>query len=98
MNKEYIEREAIIQEIKEAKNNFSPTVSPIFDVTTHLISHTPAADVVSVVHGEWIPIVNYFLGRRDGRYYCSECRRVVNKCDNFCRSCGAKMDGGNKNG
>lgn len=46
--KEYIEREAVIQEIKEAKNNFSPTVRPIFDVATHFISHAPAVNIITV--------------------------------------------------
>ena len=56
----------------------------------------PAADVAPVRHGEWIPIVNHFHGKPDGRYYCSECRRVVNKHNHYCPDCGARMDGGNK--
>ena len=95
MSKEYIEREAIIQKIKEAKNNFSPTVRPIFDVATHLISHAPAADVAPVVHGEWI--------HKNGEIYCSVCGgealmdEVYYKSP-YCPDCGARMDGGNSNG
>lgn len=50
-----------------------------------------------VKHGEWIPIVNYFHGKPDGRYYCSECKRVVDKYENYCPACGVKMNGGKSN-
>lgn len=56
----------------------------------------PAADVVPVVHGRWLPIVSY-----NNTYKCSECGRLlVNITDGlsmvakhypYCH-CGAKMD------
>lgn len=49
-------------------------------------------------HGEWIPIVNHFHGKPDGRYYCSVCHRVETMKGIYCRLCGAIMDGGSKNG
>ena len=61
-----------------------------------VIDYLSGADVAPVRHGKWIPIVNYFHGKSDGRYYCSECRRVVNKYNHYCPDCGAKMDGGSK--
>ena len=89
---EYIEREAIIQEIKEAKDSFSPTVRPIFDVATHLISHAPAADVAPVVHGTWslesdeeMPNLMFKL------VICSACGGKANGTYNFCPNCGADM-------
>ena len=58
----------------------------------------PAADVVPVRHGTWLPIVSY-----NNTYKCSECGRLlVNIADGlnmvvkhypYCH-CGAKMDGG----
>lgn len=60
------------------------------------IHNLPAADVAPVVHGVWIPIVSYFHREPDGRYYCSECRRVETSKGIYCRLCGAKMDGDDK--
>jgi hypothetical protein len=90
--KEYIEREVVISELECLPDQGELDYLGVFDC----VKNTSAADVVPVVHGEWIPIVNYFHGKPDGRYYCSECRRVVNKHNNFCPDCGARMDGGNK--
>lgn len=46
---EYIERENVVSKIKEIKNDFSPTVRPVFDVASYIISNAPTADVVEVV-------------------------------------------------
>ena len=96
MDKEYIEREVAIQLLEKVKNDFSPTVRPMFDVSKHIISEVPIADVEPVVHGEWIPIVSYFHGKPDGRYYCSNCHKVETTKGIYCRLCGARMDRGNK--
>ena len=64
------------------------------DIT--VIDSISGADVAPVVHGEWIPIVSYFHGKPDGRYYCSACHRVETMKGIYCRLCGAKMDGGNE--
>lgn len=88
--KEYIEREAIIQEIKEAKDNFSPTMRPVFDVATHLISHAPAAKVkpIETAYWDW---------HHDGTHFCSECgndaplRYVDEYCSKYCPHCGRLM-------
>lgn len=47
-----------------------------------------SADVVEVVHARWI-------GRKSRDYYtCSNCCTVSkSKDDEYCRGCGAKMDG-----
>lgn len=65
------------------------------DILT-IIRDVSTTDVEPIQHGEWIPIVSYFHGKPDGRYYCSECRRVVDKYENYCPACGVKMNGGNK--
>ena len=61
-----------------------------------ILTDIPAADVVPVVHGRWVPIVSY-----NNTYKCSECGRLlVNITDGlsmvakhypYCH-CGAKMD------
>ena len=50
----------------------------------------PAADVVEVRHGKWLPVTTY-----DGRehlYRCSVCNRHEQVIYEYCH-CGAKMDG-----
>lgn len=59
----------------------------------NLLEKQPTADVVEVVHGEWIPID---VG--DCCYRCSVCDFVRDAYlleeDNYCPHCGARMDGG----
>ena len=58
-----------------------------------LIANAPAADVVPIVHGEWL--------HKNGEMYCSVCGsealmdEVYYKSP-YCPDCGAKMDGGNE--
>ena len=94
---EYIEREALI-------NNISYRLKPVIDVTSlamrfysvveNEIRLMPAADVVEVRHGEWLPYPS------DAYMKCSVCGMeyqksrmpdVVGYCPN--PNCGAKMDG-----
>lgn len=94
MNKEYIEREAVI---KESKKYIKRIIAELYELDERL-DEIPAADVEPVRHGEWIPITTPFTtNRRVSRWRCSECREVVyNKQSNYCPKCGTKMDGGNK--
>ena len=61
-------------------------------VSVQEIADFPTADVVEVVHGEWIPID---VG--DCCYRCSVCNFVRDAYlleeDNYCPNCGARMDG-----
>ena len=61
-------------------------------VSVQEIADFPTADVVEVVHGEWIPID---VG--DCCYRCSVCNFVRDAYlleeDNYCPHCGARMDG-----
>lgn len=71
------------------------------DNMVRCIKEQPTADVVEVKHGEWIPVVVY---NDTCIATCSNCRRqiVERECNatafklenEFCRKCGAKMDGG----
>lgn len=60
-----------------------------------LIDNAPTVDAVEVVHGEWESYPSNLYKR------CSVCKREYDKLrnnfvGNYCPSCGAKMDGGDK--
>lgn len=98
MNKEYIEREAALKAFCEGceyHSDENPFACSTCD-QIHNVIKLPVADVVSVRHGEWVPIVNYRSGKPDGRYYCSICHRVETIKGIYCRLCGARMDEGNQ--
>ena len=61
-------------------------------------TQAPAADVVEVVHGEWIMAMDDFDDGHGERMlpHCSNCSRGVYRHDAgmWCPFCGAKMDGG----
>ena len=86
MNKEYIEREALIEELK--RRDFLPVI------VKHAIEAVPAADVAPVRYGEWI--------ERAWRPTCSLCGFRGSLIDapispfKYCPNCGAKMDGEEK--
>ena len=58
-----------------------------------IVKEQPAADVVEVVHGEWI----FNRGQAYGEplYFCSVCTDGGSEWgkDKYCPNCGAKMDG-----
>ena len=97
MADEYINKTELLFEMTTSLIPQSMDITMGYAIAKDLIRKAPTADVAPVRHGEWIPIVSYFHGKPDGRYYCSECHRVVNKLDNFCPSCGADMRGEHKN-
>lgn len=90
MAKEYIERDAAVAFLENMAA--SRYLIQCFENKERF----PTADVVPVVHGEWIPIVSYFHGKPTGKYYCSVCHRVETMKGIYCRLCGAKMEGDNK--
>ena len=100
---EYIEREAISEEIRKYyyKNPPNFSYSEGFDRglnrAQRAILDAPAAYVAEVRHGRWIdaypdiepnPMFMYGI--------CSECgfEQGISKYLNYCPDCGAKMDGG----
>lgn len=94
--KEYIERESLIEEAKHNKA-VCQAIADIVDVKD-IINNTPAADVAPVRHGHWISLDDYFEDAE-----CSECgdALVIGDCSfndfcecyKYCPNCGAKMDG-----
>ena len=93
---EYIEREAMIQAIREYKGFFQDSPS-----TNHMILKMEAEDVARdleaagvapVVHGRWIKEVYIDpYGADWTKYRCSLCGRVEIKKEPYC-NCGAKME------
>ena len=62
------------------------------------LAATPTLDIAPVVHGEWIECPTYDdEGYYQEDYKCSECGRFVPAKEPYCH-CGAKMDGGKKDG
>ena len=103
---EYIEREAISEEIRKYYYKNPPNFSygegfdRGLDRAQRAILDAPAADVVPVQHGRWIdaypdiepnPMFMYGI--------CSECgfEQGISKYLSYCPNCGAKMDGGDNN-
>ena len=101
---EYIEREALMQDIGEAvvftvrkgvplPNAEMRGANKVID----RIKSAPTADVVEVKHGEWFLLDEC---ANEG-VYCSVCRKKVYRTEyanqkiksKFCPNCGAKMDG-----
>lgn len=98
MADEYINKTELLFEMATSLIPQSMDITRGYAIAKDLIRKAPVADVAPVKHGEWIPIVNYFHGKPDGRYYCSVCHRVETMKGIYCRLCGALMDGGSKNG
>ena len=95
MNKEYIEREALLKEEQEIYHwNGTNDVYGDF-ISSEIVRTFPAANVAPIVYGEWIPYPS------DAYMKCSVCGMEYPKSKmpqvvGYCPNCGAKMDGGNK--
>ena len=104
---EYIERDAISEEIRKYYYKNPPNFSygegfdRGLDRAQRAILDAPAADVAPVVHGQWIhtDLASHWHGKDE----CSECTyHEKDRSDlshfNYCPNCGAKMDEGDGNG
>lgn len=75
----------------EGEDRFSAKCEEIRAAITALYN-APTADVVEVVHGEWI--TKCVKGSwTHYRYSCSNCGSGFDSNSNYCPNCGAKMDG-----
>ena len=83
---EYIDREALL-DAYDAAHEGEPGRA------RKLIEDAPAADVVHVVHGRWVPKMDGFW--RKQILICSNCesRNALNYEFNYCPNCGARMEG-----
>ena len=95
MNKEYIERKALLKTIHQ-KYGENLCFVPVAGYISMVIEDFYAADVVEVKHGKWV------LEREpDGTPYCFHCSICdddfhcigITAAYNYCPNCGAKMDG-----
>lgn len=105
--KEYIERKSIYSRVKRHTNPYGkPTLDYKSGVKVlDMIKQESSADVVEVVHAEWLyhECVSSYDGTKSG-YSCSACGAFVEEevfetdeiHKNFCGNCGAKMDGERK--
>ena len=96
---EYIEREAISEEIRKYYYKNPPNFSygegfdRGLDRAQRAIRGIPAADAAPVVHGEWEIVV----GSNGKEYMVCTCCRVSQDLTGvftYCPNCGCRMDGG----
>ena len=85
MDKEYIEREAVVK----LREEFWKDRCDYMAVRVTNIMNIPAADVEVVRHGEWKAVYSNNMGIV---YECSECGHLTFGTSDYC-ICGAKMDG-----
>lgn len=101
-NKEYIEKEALLAQVRESRVN-----NPHLDSrdrhahdTEHrhfeyMIFSAKPADVAPVVRGEWIRVPANELEISRGYIFVNKCSRCGHRHtpenDNFCLNCGADM-------
>ena len=100
--KEYIDREALLSDLQEEleydcqiyTSEQNKYVDFGLKIAVRNVKRQPAADVVPVIHGEWI-------GDNGNQpyddYKCSCCNYYTEtrnraRLDNYCGNCGAKMD------
>lgn len=93
---EYIEREAISEEIRKyyyknpPNSSYGEGFDRGLDRAQRAILDAPAADVAPVVHGRWLCGDYYDIGD-----VCSECdwdSQMTHPSYRYCPNCGAKMD------
>ena len=102
--KEYIEREALINDLEEARPlNWTDSEAELteqtdFELFENLVKSQSTADVQEVRHGKWV-YINKDLDWLDwADCKCSECGYTdtfANDTEffyNYCPECGAKMD------
>lgn len=111
MDKEYIDREATIEKIKQVYctgcNSYNCVMCRACKIDNAIlqIDAEPAADVAPVMHSEWDYGDEPLKPDENGNVqaFCKRCgagdvhaKRNINKVP-YCWKCGAKMDGGKNN-
>lgn len=104
--KEYIERNAVVNGIRNAIKNYSDDKSEvnkitasIFEIFAKEFESIPAADVAPVRHAKW-ELIDECINEG---VYCSNCHKKIYRAraeyanqkvkSNYCPNCGARMDG-----
>ena len=83
MDKEYIGRKALLDEIRRIGGHVLSEWDTLG--VRALVVRQPTADVVEVRHGEWLD--------NGAGFTCSECKWRCRGVSYYCPNCGAKMDG-----
>ena len=101
---DYIRREDALFAIRKAERGGSMTALTRLERAYAEIREMPAADVVEVVHGEWLRSDDDWNSLTTiqcsccGEEWCFETDDDVSLLNyKHCPNCGAKMDGGNDN-
>ena len=95
---EYIEREAISEEIRKyyyknpPNSSYEEGFDRGLDRAQRAILNAPAANVAPVRHGRWVHHIAG--GKQISACWCSVCNVEHETEQNYCPNCGAKMDGG----
>ena len=102
---EYIAREALIKsagifEAQACARGYGRSILHLAKAwLLNEVNKAPTADVVEVVHGEWLKSEGDCWWEGSEARFCSCCGQGINvECVHwfkFCTNCGAKMDGGN---
>ena len=99
----YISREKALLELQkfsfDTYESYGCGYSDCLTAVEDVLNDLPAADVEEVKHGGWIkkPFVSDLLRKTvksEFIYTCSVCGYDSISESNYCRQCGAKMDGG----
>ena len=90
---EYIEREAVINHLRECEGTPSEIAYtyPVYKDLEQFVESLPAADVAPVVRGRWEL-------HKDGSGTCKRCHTKqkavwdIDRWQNYCGHCGARME------
>ena len=95
----YIDKDAILQDMKKRLNNVNhgDYIDYQFGyiLAIRYIENAPTAAVCEVKHGHWDEIRGAY-GKLEGWIH-RDCGRMSMGKDNYCPKCGARMDLGEKN-
>lgn len=91
---EYIDREALRKVLENWRDAHADVDDEqgcgLLEDVIWEVDAQPAADVVPVVHGRWVPFHSEAAGDIQ---YCSACEIGFDAKTDYCPNCGAKMDG-----
>ena len=94
---EYIEREALLEDLQAAVEN-GGMGGMVASALKRYVKRAPAADVAQVQHGQWIEPSRLYYGAK--QYECSLCysdtfwkKHSITEKYPYCPNCGCKMEG-----
>ena len=91
---DYIPREAAIELGKKQSCAGIIDGGDFCNISANMLRNIPAADVVEQKHGTWYWLSTIFRSS----YCCTNCQKRSPYEFDYCPNCGAKMDGGKKDG